>query len=132
MARYDLSIPSHFKPDKVGEVWKVSYQEMAEEDRKWAEKLNIRSAANDVFKAGRAKSHCVAWTIDDLLEDILARDRQLVEKVYLLEDCTSPVVILGVIDYMDLADAAFRRFADAGMHVVRSTDPIESWPGIKL
>jgi hypothetical protein len=49
-----------------------------------------------------------------------------------LEDCTSPVVIPGVIDYTDEADAAFERFADAGMHVVRSTDPLESWPGIKL
>jgi nicotinamidase-related amidase len=62
----------------------------------------------------------------------LARDRKLVEKVYLLEDCTSPVVIPGVMDYTDPADAAFRRFADAGMHVVRSTDPINTWPGIKL
>lgn len=85
-----------------------------------------------VVIAGQAKSHCVAWTIDDLLEDILARDRKLVEKVYLLEDCTSPVVIPGVIDYTEKADAAFKRFADAGMHVVRSTDPIEMWPGIKL
>lgn len=85
-----------------------------------------------VVIAGQAKSHCVAWTIDDLLQDILARDRRLVEKVYLLEDCTSPVVVPGIMDYTDLADAAFRRFADAGMHVVRSTEPIESWPGIKL
>ncbi|NCO67915.1 MAG: isochorismatase [Nitrospirae bacterium CG_4_10_14_0_8_um_filter_41_23] len=85
-----------------------------------------------VIIAGQAKSHCVAWTIDDLLEDILARDRQLVEKVYLLKDCTSPVVVPGVIDYMDQANAAFRRFADAGMHVICSTDPIENWPGIKL
>ncbi len=82
--------------------------------------------------AGQAKSHCVAWTIDDLLADILAQDKRLVEKVYLLEDCTSPVVVPGVIDYTDQADAAFQRFADAGMHVVRSTDPVESWPGIKL
>ena len=85
-----------------------------------------------VLIAGQAKSHCVAWTISDLLEDILARDRKLVEKVYLLEDCTSPVVIPGVMDYTNQADAAFRRFADAGMHVVRSTDPINTWPGIKL
>jgi nicotinamidase-related amidase len=85
-----------------------------------------------VVIAGQSKSHCVAWTIDDLLEDIFAQDRQLVEKVYLLEDCTSPVVIPEVIDYTDQANAAFRRFADAGMHVIRSTDPIESWPGIKL
>lgn len=85
-----------------------------------------------VLIAGEAKSHCVAWTIDDLLQQVLAKDRRLAEKVYLLDDCTSPVVIPGVIDYSDPADAAFRRFADAGMHVVRSTDPIGSWPGIRL
>ena len=85
-----------------------------------------------VLIAGQAKSHCVAWTIDDLLEDILAQDRKLVEKVYLLEDCTSPVVIPGVIDYTERADAAFRRFAEAGMHIVRATDPIDRWPGIRL
>jgi nicotinamidase-related amidase len=87
---------------------------------------------NAIVIAGQAKSHCVAWTIDDLLEDILEKDEQLVEKVYLLEDCASPVVVPGVIDYTDLAEAAFKRFADAGMNVVRSTDPIGSWPGIKL
>jgi nicotinamidase-related amidase len=85
-----------------------------------------------VLIAGQAKSHCVAWTIDDLLQQVLAKDRSLVEKAYLLEDCTSPVVVPGVIDYSDQADAAFRRFAGAGMHVVRSTDPIDSWPGIAL
>jgi nicotinamidase-related amidase len=84
-----------------------------------------------VIIAGQAKSHCVAWTIADLLGDILAHDRDLVEKVYLLEDCTSSVVVPGVVDYTDEADKAFDRFADAGMNVVRSTDPIESWPGIK-
>ena len=85
-----------------------------------------------VVIAGQAKSHCVAWTIDDLLEDILARDKRLVEKVYLLEDCTSSVVVPGVMDYTDLADAAFMRFADAGMHVVRSSVPMEQWPGVRL
>ena len=82
--------------------------------------------------AGQAKSHCVAWTIDDLLQDIIAKDRRLVEKVYLLEDCTSPVVVPGIMDYTEQADAAFRSFGEAGMHVVRSADPIEKWPGIKL
>ena len=85
-----------------------------------------------VIIAGQAKSHCVAWTIDDLLTDILVRDKDLARKVYLLEDCTSPVVVPGVIDYTDQANAAFQRFADAGMHIVRSTDPLSSWPGVKL
>lgn len=83
-----------------------------------------------VVIAGQAKSHCVAWTVADLLEDVEARDRRLADKVYLLEDCSSPVVIPGVVDYTEQADAAFLRFAEAGMHVVRSTDPVRSWPGI--
>lgn len=82
--------------------------------------------------AGQAKSHCVAWTVEDLLRELMTRDEGLTGKVYLLEDCTSPVVIPGAIDYTDEADAAFQRFAEAGMHLVRSTDPIESWPGIEL
>ena len=72
--------------------------------------------------AGQAKSHCVAWTVSDLLEDIAMVDLDLAKKVYLLEDCTSPVVVPGVVDHTDAADAAYERFAKAGMHVVKSTD----------
>jgi nicotinamidase-related amidase len=81
--------------------------------------------------AGQAKSHCVAWTVQDLLTDIRERDPALVEKVYLLEDCTSPVVIPDGPDFTDQADAAFQRFADAGMHLVRSTDPLDGWPALR-
>jgi len=78
--------------------------------------------------AGQAKSHCVAWTVSDLLQEIQATDPSLAKKVYLLEDCTSPVVIPGVVDFSEQAEAAFARFAEAGMHRVRSTDPIWEWP----
>jgi len=81
--------------------------------------------------AGQAKSHCVTWSVTDLLGEIEARDPRLAERVYLLEDCTSPVVIPGVIDFTEQADTAFRRFAAAGMHVVRSTEPLASWPGMR-
>ncbi|MDJ0677231.1 MAG: isochorismatase [Calothrix sp. MO_167.B42] len=80
-----------------------------------------------VIIAGQAKSHCVAWTIDDLLTEIQAQDPTLAQKVYLLEDCTSAVVVPGVVDFTDQANAAFQRFADAGMHLVKSTEAIESW-----
>ncbi|MDE1874938.1 MAG: isochorismatase [Patescibacteria group bacterium] len=82
--------------------------------------------------AGQAKSHCVAWTIEDLLTEILAKDPDLAKKVYLIEDCTSAVVIPGVYDFTDDANKAFEKFKDAGMHVVKSTDPVEDWPDIKL
>lgn len=74
--------------------------------------------------AGQAKSHCVAWTVQDLLDDIQATDPELARKVYLLEDCSSPVVVPGVVDHTDAADAAYQRFAQAGMHLVKSTDEI--------
>lgn len=77
-----------------------------------------------VIIAGQAKSHCVAWTIADFLTEIQASDPSLAHKVYLLEDCTSPVVVPGVVDFTEPADAAFQRFAAAGMHVLKSTDNI--------
>jgi nicotinamidase-related amidase len=97
---------------------------IGEKNRPLIEKLLSFDA---VLIAGQAKSHCVAWTIDDLLTGITAVDRSLAEKVYLLEDCTSSVVVPGVVDWTEDADAAFERFAAAGMHVVRSSEPIETW-----
>jgi nicotinamidase-related amidase len=85
-----------------------------------------------VIIAGQAKSHCVAWTIDDLLTEILARDSQLAKKIYLLEDCTSPVVVPGVVDFTEAADAAFQRFAAAGMNVVKSTEIMDTLSDISL
>ena len=86
-------------------------------------------AFDAVIIAGQAKSHCVAWSVADLLSEIKKEDPALTSKIYLLEDCTSPVVIPGVIDYTEPANKAFERFEKAGMHIVRSTDPISSWPG---
>lgn len=94
---------------------------IAEKNAKFIDKLLEFDA---VIIAGQAKSHCVAWTIDDLLTEILVRDSQLAKKIYLLEDCTSPVVVPGVVDFTAAADAAFQRFAAAGMNVVKSTQLI--------
>jgi nicotinamidase-related amidase len=88
--------------------------------------LELLGNFDAVVIAGQAKSHCVAWTVDDLLGDT----HVLPERIYLLEDCTSPVVVSGVVDYTEEADAAFARFAGAGMHVVFSTDPLDRWPGL--
>lgn len=85
-----------------------------------------------IIVAGQAKSHCVAWSVADLLDEITARDAQLAQRVYLLEDCTSPVVVPGVVDFTDSADDAFQRFAQAGMHRVSTQTPIAAWPGIQV
>ena len=94
-------------------------------------------AADAVIIAGQAASHCVKSTIDDLLGEIAAQDAAISRKVYLLTDCMSAVTVPDgnggfAVDFTAQADAALQRFADAGMNLVRSTDPITSWPGLRL
>ena len=93
-----------------------------EKNRPLIDKLRSFDA---VLVAGQAKSHCVAWTVEDLLHEA----PELAERLYLVEDCSSPVVVPGLVDYTAEADAAYARFAEAGAHLVRSSDPLESWPG---
>jgi nicotinamidase-related amidase len=92
---------------------------LGKHDQKFIQQLQ---ECDRLIVAGQAKSHCVAWTVSDLLEDIAVTDPELAKKVYLLEDCTSPVVVPGVVDHTDAADAAYERFAKAGMNLVKSTD----------
>ena len=71
-------------------------------------------------------------SIDDLLQQILTHDPKLASKVYIMTDCMSSVAVPDgkggfVADFTDQAQQAFDRFANAGMHLVRSTDPIDSW-----
>jgi nicotinamidase-related amidase len=101
--------------------------EIAHKNQKFVQKLIDFDA---VVVAGEAKSHCVAWTVDDMLRAAQAHDERLIGKIYLLEDCTSPVVVPGVVDYTDEANAAYQRFAEAGMHVVRTDQPLAEWPGL--
>jgi nicotinamidase-related amidase len=94
-------------------------------------------AGDAVIIAGQAASHCVKSTIDDLLGEIAAQDPALASKVYLMADCMSAVTVPDgkggfVADFTPQAEAALQKFADAGMHLVTSTDPITSWPGIRL
>jgi len=80
-----------------------------------------------VVIAGEAKSHCVEWTVEDLLAEIRARDASLARTIVLLDDCSSAVVVPGVADFTDAAEAAWTRFAAAGMRRVVSTGSAEDW-----
>jgi nicotinamidase-related amidase len=93
--------------------------------------------ADAVIIAGQAASHCVKSTIDDLLDEIATQDPALARKVYLLTDCMSAVTVPDgrggfAADFTADADAALAKFANAGMNLVRSTDPITTWPGLRL
>ena len=77
---------------------------------------------DEILVAGEASSHCVAWTVADLLQEIAARDPGLARKVVLLEDCSSPVVVPGVVDFTEAAESAYEGFATAGARRMKSTD----------
>jgi nicotinamidase-related amidase len=88
--------------------------------------------ADVVIMAGLASSHCLKESIADFLGEIQKQDPALARKVYILRDCTAPVVIPGAMDFTDDADRALAEFQNAGMHVVDSTTPIEDWPELEL
>ena len=56
------------------------------------------------------------------LAEIRTRDPRIAERVVLLDDCTSSVVVPGVVDFTDAAEAAYARFAAAGMRRAVSTE----------
>ncbi len=85
-----------------------------------------------VVIAGQAASHCVKSSIDDLLDQIVAHDPKLASRIYIMTDCMSAVTVPDgkgglAADFTPDAQKAFDRFANAGMNLVKSTNPIESW-----
>lgn len=127
----DLPLTEHysiFSPE-VMTTWDGRTIPGAEKNTQLMEKL---LKAEMVVIAGLASSHCVKESVKDLLAYIRTKDLKLARKIYLLADCTAPVVIPGVVDFTDEAERAFQEFQAAGIHVVKSTDPIESWPGIPM
>ena len=80
-----------------------------------------------VIFGGEAGDYCLPWSIEDFLSQL--EDPNQAKKLYLLEDTTSPVVV-GGYNGTDNMKAAFGRFQEAGMNIVKSTDPIETWPNI--
>ncbi|GIW73398.1 MAG: hypothetical protein KatS3mg102_2940 [Planctomycetota bacterium] len=88
--------------------------------------------ADALLVAGQAASHCVKWTLEDLLGEIERRDERLARKIYILRDCTSAVAVPDpqgglAADFTPQAEQAFARFAAAGMHLVESTSPMADW-----
>lgn len=93
----------------------------------------LRSDA--VIFAGQAASHCFLWSIDDLLNNVRRAAPDLVRKLYVLRDCSSPVVVFGadgrpVVDYTDATEAAFARWQSEGLNIVTADTDMAAWPGL--
>ena len=84
-----------------------------------------------IYVFGQAKSHCVLSTLNDIRDRIQSTDPSLADKIWILEDATSPVPappitpLPAALDFPRVADEAFARFKAAGMHIVKTTDPVD-------
>jgi len=47
MNRKGLPLPDHFDHNKVRDVWRVPYQERADQAEKWAKQCKVQPAVND-------------------------------------------------------------------------------------
>lgn len=108
-------------------------QRLSERNSAFVERL---LAADAIVVAGQAASHCVKSSLEDLLDEIRARDPKLARKVYVLRDGMSSVAVPDperpgafAFDFTPQAEAALERLAEAGMHLVETATPMSDWPG---
>jgi nicotinamidase-related amidase len=83
-----------------------------------------------VYVFGQAKSHCVLSTLRDMRTHLEKTDPGLLDKIYVLEDAMSPVPAPPIsplpaeLDFPRIADREIAELGRAGMHVVKTTDPL--------
>ena len=116
-----LPAPAFFDSASASRVFRVAYDERAREAKAWAAEHGVAPAASD-----RSRTALLSWTFRT---PFACRDTScsLARRIFLLDDCSSAVVVPGVADFTDPAEEAYRRFAAAGMHRVVSTTPMEDW-----
>lgn len=86
--------------------------------------------AERVYFAGQAKSHCVLETLNQVVALFQHQGKnQLLEKLYILEDCMSSVGDIDLpdgskIEFDKMANERFDEMRQLGVKLVKSTDPI--------
>ena len=111
------------------EVTEVRGQKVGEFNSRLFEHL---MSFDRVYVFGQARSHCVLSTLRDLREHIEKKAPSKMGRIFILEDAMSPVPapkldpLPASLDYPRLADAAIRELKQAGMRVVRTTDPLDA------
>jgi nicotinamidase-related amidase len=92
--------------------------------------VSLLKSYDRVYVFGEASSHCVMASLYDLINPLNDRNSHL-DKIYILEDAMSPVPpppmapLPDALNFPMVAKQALADFADAGMHIVKTTDLIE-------
>lgn len=84
--------------------------------------LDTLEQADAIVIAGEAESHCVLETVEDLVDEFGGQP-DVLQKIYFLRDCTSAVVH-PEIDFHAIATRQLQAFAQQGINLLESTDPL--------
>jgi nicotinamidase-related amidase len=84
--------------------------------------LNMLATYDLIYVAGQAKSHCVLETVSSMMR-YFALKPEFIDKMRILCDAMSSVAH-PEIDFDGMANEAFKRFADNGLRLVTTQDPI--------
>jgi len=89
--------------------------------------------ADAVIVAGQAASHCVRYTVDDLLAEMQSRDIPT-SRLHVLADCMSAVAVPDtvtpgelLVDFTPEVEAAMTGWQEAGVHIGHSGDDASDW-----
>lgn len=84
--------------------------------------LNILGKYDKLLVFGQASSHCVLESLRQLV-DFFKNQPEVLNKIYILEDCMSPVRH-PAIDFAAIVKTEFDKFKKLGLNIVKSTDKI--------
>ena len=89
--------------------------------------------ADAVIVAGQAASHCVRYTVDDLLGEMASRALSP-RRLHVLADCMSAVAVPDPVrpgrflaDFTPEVEASINRWQEAGVHIASSEDDASDW-----
>ena len=77
-----------------------------------------------IYIAGQAKSHCVLETVTSIIRYFEDTGEDLIGRLRLLSDCMSSVAH-PEIDFEALANARLAEFAEEGLRIVESREPVD-------
>jgi nicotinamidase-related amidase len=82
--------------------------------------LNLMGKYDKLLVAGQSKSHCVLESLNQLFS-FFQGQHEILRKIFILEDCMSPVKH-PTIDFSLIVKDAFDKFKKGGLNIVKSTE----------
>lgn len=119
VARKSVVIPLVKGKDPLSEMYGIIKPEYDTKGYINMDFLNLLKKFDKIVIAGEAKSHCVMESINQILEHY-ANQTDVTSKIYILEDCMSPIP-----GFEDVTDKTFADFKSKyKVNLVKSTDQI--------